>query len=327
MYFDINTKEKEEDFFNYKEEKEKLNYLINNKEKLIIIKGLRRVGKTSLMKIIFNKINSPKVFLDGREYKDAKELFRDAFKDLFRQINPLEIVLENLSSVDLGPIELNLNKKKEIFKEHVFIFIDEAQEVERIGPLLAHYYDNYRNISFIISGSEVGIMDSLFSPEASLFGRLREEIFLQPLKKEKSKEFLRIGFAQIGKEFKEEEIDSAVNELDGLIGWLTYYGYLRLRMDHKNAIDRVKKDARFLLSLELKKFLEKQRGKKERFLNIIKSLKNPLTWENLKLILESKEGKISSSRLSFYLRKLIDYGFIVKENSLYKLADPLLKYL
>jgi len=194
---------------------------------------------------------------------------------------------------------------------------------------LSYYYDNTKSFQFLLSGSEVGLMEDLFSSKAALFGRLREEVLLNPLSRDAAKEFLRRGFEQEGQRVKEEEISDAVEQLDGLVGWLTYYGYLRKSLEHGEALMRIKKDAKTLLSKELADFLDRKKGEKRRYILLLKALSlRHMGWQELLQFLQVEEKKrISKSRLKAYLDALMNHGFVVKKEERYRLADPLLALL
>jgi predicted AAA+ superfamily ATPase len=287
------------------------------------------------MRVVFNEIQHIKVFLDGRRWTDAWQLMNKALESVYEQINPHYRALKNLSSVSIGPLSLEITSstppEKTVDEEllhknkKAVIFIDEAQTLKDIGKVLAYYYDNTKSFQFIISGSEVGLMNALFETNAPLFGRLREEITLTPLSAQAAQEFLRRGFEQEGRVVDEEEIADAVEQLDGPIGWLTYYGYLRRTLQHHEAIRRLKNDAKALLMQELTTFLHKKRGEKRRYKLILKALSiRSMTWEEIHKFLEVEERKkISKSRLKAYLDALLAHSFIIKNNERYELADPL----
>jgi len=335
MYFDLRVKRDLDEFYNYREE---LHSLMNrvSKDKLIVVKGLRRVGKTSLMSVCYNLLDQPKTFLDARDFRNAHDLMNKAFLEIYSQIDPTKKIFEMIDTLDIGPFSLRLDKSKITLDEienklknrRAVIFIDEVQELDDIDKLIAHAYDHTSKIVFVISGSEVGLLERIFYPDKPLFGRLKTEVILTPLDRDKSLEFLRLGFAQEGKEYNERELEEAVDELDGLIGWLTYYGYLRRTYSHKRSLDILKENARLLVMSELERFLSKKRSKRIRYLLILKGLKTPKTWSGVKEYLEFKlKEQISNARLSEYLKELVEHGFVVKQENRYSLADPLLKLL
>jgi predicted AAA+ superfamily ATPase len=66
MYFDIEPKSKKEDFFNYEYEYKEVKKALERREKIIAVVGVRRAGKTSLLNLIYNEIESQKLWIDGR---------------------------------------------------------------------------------------------------------------------------------------------------------------------------------------------------------------------------------------------------------------------
>ncbi|WP_054844212.1 ATP-binding protein [Vulcanisaeta souniana] len=89
----------------------------------------------------------------------------------------------------------------------VIIVLDEAQELVKarggfdVLPVLAYAYDNLRNITFIITGSEFRVFTKflkLNDPESSLLGRAYVNITLKPFSKDQAIEFLRRGFRGAG---------------------------------------------------------------------------------------------------------------------------------
>jgi len=153
-----------------------------------------------------------------------------------------------------------------------------------------------------------------------------EEIELKPLTREQSLEFLRIGFRQAGIEPNEEILAKAVDRLNGIIGWLSYFGLIALREGLSDeTIMKVLEKASKLALEELHNFV-RLRGSR-RYLEIMKAVKDGATWSEIKRYLELKTGeKIYSSALSRLLQNLMDSGFIAKKNNMYYIPDPVLRY-
>jgi len=118
-----------------------------DKENIVVLTGMRQVGKTTLMKHIFNMIPSKnKVFLDMENPLNQK---------IFEEEN-----FEN--------IVLNLKKFGVNFNERSFIFIDEIQLAPNIIKPIKYLFDHYK-IKFFLTGSSSFYLKNLF-PE-SLAGR------------------------------------------------------------------------------------------------------------------------------------------------------------
>lgn len=114
---------------------------------MILITGMRRVGKTMLLSHIFDGLESKnKVFLDIE--------------------NPLEQKI--FEEVDYNNIWSNLTPYGISSKEKAYIFLDEIQAKPDIVNAIKYLYDHY-DVKFFISGSSSFYLKNLF-PE-SLAGR------------------------------------------------------------------------------------------------------------------------------------------------------------
>lgn len=113
----------------YRDILRKVSKWINERE-IIFVLGARRVGKTTLLNMLYKDIKAQKIFVDLE--------FRDTLDVLNRGIDSF------LNYLELQGI--NLRKK-------VFVFIDEVQYLDNPANLLKLIYDHYPNIKLIISGS------------------------------------------------------------------------------------------------------------------------------------------------------------------------------
>ncbi|ADY01002.1 ATPase [Vulcanisaeta moutnovskia 768-28] len=117
----------------------------------------------------------------------------------------------------------------------IVIAIDETQILRMLKgfgkvdltQILTYTYDNLSNVKVILTGSEVGLLHGflgLENPKSPLYGRFIEELTITPFNRDASVQFLITGFRQYGIEVTMSEILDAVDKLDGIVGWLTYYG-------------------------------------------------------------------------------------------------------
>ncbi len=113
----------------------------------IIITGMRRVGKTTLLKYIFQQIKSDnKLFID---------LENPANQLLFEERN-YERILDNLKALSL------------ITDRPAYVFLDEIHLVKNI-PTIVKYLIDHHKIKFFMTGSASFYLKNLFSE--SLAGR------------------------------------------------------------------------------------------------------------------------------------------------------------
>jgi predicted AAA+ superfamily ATPase len=149
----------------------KLEEFIDSPE-AIVLTGMRRVGKTTLYRSIFDKIQSKnKIFLDMENPVTQKIFEEDNYDNVVSNFKEHGISLA----------------------EKAYIFLDEIQVMPEISKIVKYLYDHYQ-FKFFLTGSSSYYLKNLF-PE-SLSGR--KFVFeLYPLDFE---EFL--AFNGQGKEFK-----------------------------------------------------------------------------------------------------------------------------
>jgi len=346
MYFDPNPKEKLSDLFDYKRELEELLSAADG-EKVVFIKGLRRTGKTSLMKVAMNEIKHPSAYMDARACSTRREFLEGlikSFSALMQQVGiygkiksnlPKEMEISGikikLTTDDLYDYAKELDRYLQSSKKRAVLFVDEAQRTKRFDgdAIFASLYDATKNVCFIFSGSEIGLFEEFSgkSSESPFYGRAKRIIAIGPLADEKSTEFLREGFRQIKKDYKEDEIKEAVEKLDGIIGWLTLYGHYRISSSHARAIESVLLDAKKITAAEFNEFLKNKQEAKNRYNIIMQSLsKMDLRWSEIKMLLEMKtKTRIGDGRLHEYIKNLQDYSFIEEKEGRYRIADPVMR--
>jgi predicted AAA+ superfamily ATPase len=119
------------------------------KKYITVITGLRRTGKTTLVKKLLDDFGTEnKVYID-LERIDNRELFSE---------NHYDNIITALTARGLN------------FKRKTLLAIDEVQLLPDIVSVIKYLYDNY-NIKFIITGSSTYYIKNLFSE--SLAGRKR----------------------------------------------------------------------------------------------------------------------------------------------------------
>ena len=264
MYFDERPKTRREDLYDFDEQMERLLGSLKRGARLIVVKGLRRTGKTSLVKTCLEEAKIPYLFIDGRTFAQVPSISRaDLMKALEQAINdflkrekgltrrfidwiknirgvetslkPPEIRLQwgpPQEAVNIPAVLDSLNRFAGKNRKRFVIVLDESQEFGRtvdydLTRVLAYVYDNLGGVQLIVTGSQVGFLHDFLKtddPKSPLFGRVRVDIETPHLSGEEAEEFLRKGFAQVKMGVEGELVKRAVRELDGIVGWLTYLG-------------------------------------------------------------------------------------------------------
>ncbi|QGA69052.1 AAA family ATPase [Sulfolobus sp. E11-6] len=345
MLFDERPKENREDLFD--REKEIKEIMSNINRPLILITGVRRIGKTSVLKVALNELKIPYVIIDCRNLRpnysrgDLYSLFSNAlssklstFLDVLSKIrgisilgNSVELKWKGREYVSLSDLFDHLNEKR------IVIGIDEAQKLR--GPLsneireaIAHAYDYDRNLTFILTGSEVGLLHDFLGVEDSrspLYGRYYYEITLERFDKEKSQQFLRKGFEELSLKVEESVIQDIIAMVDGIPGWLTFAGN---QYFNNKDLKKVKDIAINVALNEINSLISIKNNVStivaKRYRTVLRCIaKGMNSWSKIVNCLQDEEGStISSSVLSNILNTLEKLS-IIDEN--YEFLDPVYK--
>ncbi|MFA4701937.1 AAA family ATPase [Pyrococcus kukulkanii] len=349
MLFDPRPKTRREELFDREEELEEL-IEATKKYPLTLLLGIRRIGKSSILRVALNELNG--IYIDARELyfesggwisssslKKAIERSLNATKPKWRK--ELAEILKRIEGVKVSGLEIKLSRESSLTdvllglnEIGAVIAIDEAQYLRFYGArggkeflaLVAYAYDNLENLSFVFSGSEVGLLhdflriDDYTSP---LYGRAYEEVTVEPFSRDLSKEFLKSGFEEAEVRISEGEIEKAVEFLDGIPGWLVEFGYSYIHTKNfKEAMEKVLRKAEAMILGEIKE-LEK---KSPRYSLILKAISLGLDrWELIKEYIEVRAGEVPNSRLASLLRNLEKMGWVKKEEGRYRIIDPVVR--
>ena len=353
MYFDPRPKTKKEDLYDRVKQLETFNKALTHSP-LIVVTGLRRTGKTSFLNVAMAESNQPYTLLDMRglpynpSYADIVRRLETAFNRIDRQwFTGLSDALKHLKGVSIMGNEVTFGWGKtgidlpELFgkindwaareNKQFIIAFDEIQVVRGdkwIPQFFAHVADTYRNITLVLTGSECGLLFDFLgfeNPKAPLYGRDYVQIHMESFLEPEVKDFLTIGFQQANIEVSAEVLNYAIQNLDGIAGWLTLFGSrcLTRQSSSKALVDEVVLEAGRLAREEALKLtlMSRRYGIALNFLGEI----GAASWGQIKSTLEAKEGhSLTSSAASKLLNALVKSGFAVKTDDKYALSDPLM---
>lgn len=256
-------------------------------EKIIVLTGMRRTGKTCLAKHIFDSIKSlNKAYLDLENPLNRKIFEEDNYDNIWKNLLPLGI---------------SYDKK-------CYIFLDEVQNMKNIPSVVKYLFDHY-NVNFFLTGSSSYYLKNLFSE--SMSGR--KFIFeIYPLDFE---EYL--WFCEKKKEFpsklqdKEKSKNKVAYELykKDYEQYLEYGGFPAVVLERD--IDRKKKELNDIFTsyfeLDVKTLSDFRNMNKFRDLIILLSARSGSKLEISKL---SRELQISRETVYSYLAFLEHTYFI-----------------
>lgn len=359
MLFDLRPKECMRELFGREEEVKLLMKAISTPITLLL--GVRRVGKTSLLKSFLNSLDIPHIYIDLRILEDGGysrmqlyQLLSESISNCISKWRKMIECFKGVRGVRISEFSVEfdwrepsltitsllnklndyaMNKTREGF---MIISFDEAQLLRfllggkgRIDfrRIMAYAYDNLRGLRFILTGSEVGLLlhflglDEASSP---LYGRYISIVKVERFTKEKSIEFLNKGFKEVNMNVSDDVLDAIIERVDGIPGWLTYFGYMcfESRSASKETIKTVVEKALGLVGRELEELFKRS----SQYRHVLKAISLGATsWSNIKRAVEVWIGRrLANAEITRLLNTLINLSIVEKTNGEYRITDPLI---
>jgi uncharacterized protein len=348
--FNLNPKETPKQLFGREKELEDLNRLIQARRWVALV-GPRMVGKTSLLKAvgpILTKQNVKTVYVNLWGAKGTNDLLRA----LARALNEEKSILDKIKSVkiegaNIGSSGINFSLSKKPMttlwdlldalgrqKENYVIELDEVQELiaisGRLLKVLANLFNTHPNITFVFTGSMFGLMKTLLEPESTspLYGRSPAILNVKPFDGEHSKQFLEKGFRECGYAFSSGMINNAVENLDGIPGWLTLFGnkVCVQRLTIAEALEETKKEAYKIVNDELEHFfLNRDRPA---YLAALKAAAAFSSWTQIKGAVSIVKGSPANDATIYRIIGSLKAAMLIQEDKGgYRIEDPMLRSL
>ncbi|MEM2192251.1 MAG: ATP-binding protein [Candidatus Hadarchaeales archaeon] len=274
---------------------------------LILVVGQRRTGKTSLVRTVLAESGLPNVWLDAHAFAELPTLKKGSLlvileRELNNVVRREKKWRKKLFEALTGVRWLRINSKppwihfewertdrdfdvldlihsfntlaRENGTRFVLVF-DEAQEFRKmkgysLQALMSYIYDNLDSVQMIVTGSQFGFLYSFLgigNPESSLYGRGAIEIKAPRVSRELAKGFLEEGFRQAGITPVPAIIDSAIEKLDGVMGWLTLFGSRSVELgscSEEALSETIEKGSKLTLQ-EFYHFLRLRKGAERRY--------------------------------------------------------------
>ena len=351
MLFDPRPKEKRSELYDRVEEIEKI-MEYSRKYPFTILLGIRRVGKSSVLKVAMNEMQAA-IYIDARRmhFESGGWITYESFvRNIEKEVNALDSKVKRALRDVLGKVEgvsfagVNIKFRKDVkvsdvFEslnefDHTVIAVDEAQYFRFYGrqggkeflSLIAYAYDNLKNISFIFAGSEIGLLHDFLGVDnysSPLYGRVYGEVTITPFKREVARNFLEAGFREANIEVNDKDVEKALDYLDGIPGWLVEFGYnYIITRDFEATISKVMQKAQEFIAGELRELQKRS----NRYSLILKAIAMGFDrWENIKEFVEHNDRAVPNSRLSALLKTLEKMSWIRKDGERYRLIDPVVE--
>jgi hypothetical protein len=222
------------EFFNRGEELDELNRLEKDGSRMLVIYGKRRVGKTSLIKRLFDRTDARHIYLFVARSSKIDNLVAD-YLNLVKNELGLKVYEKAESFDELLQLLFEYSKK-----EKLIVAFDEFQNFLSVDPsaidTLQKNWDlmhDRSNLSIIVSGSVVGMIKKIFVElNAPLFKRAYNTLNLKELDLQKTFQLMGI----LGVKGMKDKM-----ELYFLFGGVIYYYALSEEYSVRSADDAISK--------------------------------------------------------------------------------------
>jgi len=333
LLFDLRPKTSRSDLFNREDELRELDRAVSHGYPLTLVLGIRRIGKTSIVKAFLEKHRG--VYIDTRGVSRRSELYERIGDGLYNSLSRTRRLLEGIRGISIASagVEVRwrgsdsisftgllqeINKKGERF----ILVIDEIQSLRpplsaELRSLVAYSYDNLEKISVIISGSEVGLLRSFLGVDnasSPLYGRYVHEVHVERFAKDLSKEFLMKGFREEGLKLRDETIEEAVELFDGIVGWLVFFG--RSYADGMRDVEKISSMAVNLALEELNKLSPREKS-------VLKAIaEGAKSWSKVRSLVSERKGVVLPKSTVTRIIDKLEMISIVRD---YEFLDPVYK--
>lgn len=304
--------------------------------------GRRKLGKTALIKHIFNKIDTNYItiwvdLLPAQSFPEMVNIMANniyysikqnksyvkKFMDELKNLRPV-ISYDDLSGMPQITIEAKNNNQtqkhfKELmnilktFKKHIVIALDEFQQILKFPEKDTEAYlrtlmQNFPELTFIFSGSDQHVLSQMFTRYDKPFYQMSQILELKVIEKSSYSKFILHHFKNANKNIETIDIEYVLEWTHGI----TYYvQYIFNRLFSKN-IKQIKKHD--ILST-LDEILNEFDGIYYSYRNILTRIQ----WNVLKAI--AKEEKVQRIYSKSFLKK---YNFY-NPSSIKKSVESLIK--
>jgi hypothetical protein len=312
------------------------------------------VGKTSISKAACNELPRAytHVYLNLYGVNSSHGLLEALAHGISSSRNLYEKIKDTLGRIEqfsVGPSSFSVKVPKQpisriwdilsaigSLKHNTVFILDEVQELYVITghmlKLLANVFNTYDKITFMFTGSMIGLTHSLLEPKSTspLYGRSPAKIYVEPFKESDSNKFLEKGFNECDKNLDYAKIKVAVSNLDGIPGWLTLYGnnVAIRKLSYDKAMEETRKEAAKIIKDELNHFLS-GRDRSAHIQALKAASYGGISWTDIKNAIGiTKKGDVNAWTVTSIIDGLVNAMYLRKDDvtNTYTVPDPLVRY-
>ena len=349
-----------EHFCNREKETKKLRTAIENNSKITLI-SIRRMGKTGLIKHVYNMLENRKTnliytdishtnnladFIEVisnailKKFRSKPEIFFKELGSLLRNIRPV-MKFDERTGEPQASLTFVSDKEPQHTLESIFDYlnvqsknkriclaIDEFQQItdypeKNTEALLRSYIQHLTGVAFVFSGSKNKIMQNIFFNAKRPFYQSTEPVFLKKIEHIKYYNFIKNNFENNSISIPEDIINLILEWTCLHTYYVQYFCYKLFDISLNTVtIDDFHNTCDIILEEHESTYLNYKNILTEQQWNFLKAVaKESSVNKPMAIDFIKKYSLPGSSTISYMLKKLIEFDMIYEENSSYYVYD------
>lgn len=346
--FDLAPKETEQELFGRERELGELVRLARA-HRWVVVLGPRMVGKTSLVKVARNRLDWPGAYVNlwgVRSIQGLVEGLVHALNESATLRARLARASRRIEGISVGPAGLAISAPRPPLKSawtlldllstagrQCLIVLDEVQELSAnsgaLLRLLGNLFNSRTNLTFVFTGSLVGLTRTLLEPDSAspLYGRAPAALTLAPFDRTTSAAFLSRGAAEAGIELPPDWTNPVLDgPVDGTPGWLTLLGN-HVSVGHASptrALDETIREGKKWAETELALFLRAHDPRL--YWPALRAISFGAGWAEVRRFIAASTGESVNDGKVLRVLRALEASYIVRRTEAgYELADPMIR--
>jgi uncharacterized protein len=315
----------------------------------VVVLGPRMVGKTSLVKAVRNRLRRPGAYVNLWGVRNVQGLVEGLISGLNESASVRARLIRaarRVEGVSAGPAGLAVTAPRAPLKtawdlldllgtekQDCLVILDEVQELSAnagaLLKLLGNVFNSRPNITFVFTGSRVGLSRTLLEPSTTspLFGRAPVAMSLGAFDRPTSKEFLIRGAREAGLALSASDTAAALDgPLDGTPGWLTLFGnHLAIRrLSADQALAETIREGKKVAEADLAHFLSTHEARI--YWPALKAIAVGSSWKTIReYVSRSTDSTANDGTILRILRGLESSYIAHSVDGVYTFLDPMVR--
>jgi|GEM_PF-156701 len=315
----------------------------------VVVLGPRMVGKTSLVKAVRTRLRLPGAYVNLWGVRSVQGLVEGIIAGVNESASlraRLVRAARRVDGISAGPSGLSVSAPQRPMRTawelldligteagDSLIVLDEVQELSSnagaLLKLLGNVFNSRPNMTFVFTGSLVGLSRTLLEPTAGspLLGRTPVSITLGGFGRQASEEFLGRGFREAGISVDPGSIAEAIDgPLDGTPGWLTLYGnkIAVSRLAARRALEETIAEGKLVAESELAHFLHGREA--DQYWAALKAMAIGASWGVIREYVDRSTGRVTNDATIQRIVAACEASFLSRRSEgTYSLIDPMVR--